>query len=129
MPSRPKKPSKPSQPTRAARSRRPRDPLASPEFTALRAIHRSLSEGDLPPGAERSPAEDARITAFFALQELLRILDDFAHACMSGERCHLIAEDKGTEKDKDRVTVELRIEPEVPAGGAPAPAPSRKPRP
>lgn len=87
--------------------RRPVDPLTSPEFAALRAVHWSLSQGGLPAVAERTAADEARIAAFFAIQELLHLLEDFHRACMRGDPCHLVVNDRG--RTRDRVIIEIQM--------------------
>jgi hypothetical protein len=85
----------------------PENPLTAPEFTALRAVAWSLSEDGLPPESEQTPADRARIVTFFVLHELLRILDEFAAACMRGDRCHLVVSDTG--RRRDLVVIDLRL--------------------
>jgi hypothetical protein len=92
------------------------NPLTAPEFTSLRAIHWSLAEGGLPPDAERTPADDARIAAFFTIQELLRILDEFRRACMRGDLCHLVMNDTGRRRDLVVIDIRLVYERDRPPG-------------
>lgn len=95
-------------------STRRRDLLSSPAFVALRAIGWSLADRGLPPAAEHTPAEQARIVTFFALQEILRLLEEFGHARLRGERCHLVV---GAHRaERSRVVIDLRIVPEAPDG-------------
>jgi hypothetical protein len=105
------KPPRPSHPSRSARRRYL---LGSPAFIALRAIRWSLADAGLPASAEHTPAEEARIVTFFALQEILRVLEEFSLARMRGERCHLVVHAHRAERS--RVVIDLRIEPESPDG-------------
>lgn len=105
------KPPRPSHPRSPARRR---DLLGSPAFIALRAIRWSLADGAMPPATEHTPAEEARIVTFFALQEILRLLEEFSRARMRGERCHLVI---GAHRaERSRVVIDLRIVPEPPEG-------------
>jgi hypothetical protein len=51
-------------------------------------MRRALGRGGLP--SRRSPADDARLMAFRALDELLRLLDEYQCRIDSGERCRLV---------------------------------------
>lgn len=83
------------------------DPLGFPELVSLCALSRLLSRGGLPPQALRSPADEARIAAFFTLQELLHILAEFRRAHDEGARCHLAVSENG--RSPGRITIEIAI--------------------
>lgn len=93
--------------SRPLRSRRNKDPLAAPEFATLRSIKRLLAEGGLPSQSSRTPMDEARITAFFTLQELLHILNEFRNAHLRGTRCRLAVSENG--RSPGRVTIEIAI--------------------
>ena len=59
--------------------------------------------------------DEARITAFFTLQELLHILNEFRNAHLRGARCRLAVSENG--RSPGRVTIEIAILQE----GAPPP--------
>ena len=71
------------------------NPLEAPEFSALRTLRRAFSRGGLPPLAKRTPDDESRIAAFFALQQLLHILDEFRRACARGESVRLVIGETG----------------------------------
>jgi hypothetical protein len=73
---------------RLANAQPPPNPLASPEFADLRALRRKLGRGGLP--SQRTPEDDARITAHAVLSELLRGLEDFRSRVQRGERVRLV---------------------------------------
>jgi len=89
------------------RSSETSDPLGSPEFSSLRTLRRLFSQGGLPPCSARSPADDARIAAFFTLQELLHVLGEFRKACSRGSRCRLAVSENG--RSPGKVTIEIAI--------------------
>lgn len=85
----------------------PPDPLGFPELASLQALRRVLSRGGLPPQSNRSPADEARIAAFFTLQELLHILTEFRNARAHGAPCHLAVSENG--RSPGRLTIEITI--------------------
>jgi hypothetical protein len=98
-------------------SPRNKDPLDAPEFATLRSLKRLLAHGGLPPQASRTPMDEARITAFFTLQELLHILHEFRNAHLRGARCRLAISENG--RSPGRVTIEIAVvEDGSPAPGA-----------
>jgi hypothetical protein len=86
----------------------PASPIAAPEFATLRDVRRALARGGLPPHDARSPADQARIAAFRALEELLFLLDDYQRRVQRGERCRLVERDHG--RTPGRLVFELSIE-------------------
>jgi|HubBroStandDraft_6_1064221.scaffolds.fasta_scaffold153480_2 hypothetical protein len=89
-------------------ARMPASPIAAPEFAMLRDVRRALVRGRLPPRDARSPADQARIAAFRALEELLHVLDDYRRRVQCGERCRLVERDHG--RTPGRLMFELSIE-------------------
>jgi hypothetical protein len=84
----------------------PADPTRAPEFTTLRELRRTLSRGGLP--AQRTPEDEARLAAFAAVKELLRVVDEFRIRVRAGEDVHLrVLEHKST---PERMKVEIAIE-------------------
>jgi hypothetical protein len=83
------------------------DPLGFPELASLQHLRRLLSRGGLPPQSRRSPADEARIAAFFTLQELVHILTEFRKARLRGEECHLAVSENG--RSTGRITIEITI--------------------
>jgi len=51
--------------------------------------------------------DEARITAFFTLQELLHILNEFRNAHLRGSRCRLAVSENG--RSPGRVTIEIAL--------------------
>lgn len=86
------------------------DPLGFSELTSLQTLRRLLARGGLPPQPRRSPADDARIAAFFTLQELLHILTEFRRAHLRGAHCRLVVSENG--RSPGRITLEIAIVPE-----------------
>ncbi|MFO0589891.1 MAG: hypothetical protein U0441_20285 [Polyangiaceae bacterium] len=82
------------------------DPSATPEFAALRELRQRLSRGGLP--AERTPTDDARLTAFMTIKELLRIVDVFRRCLQQGEALRLRHIEH--ESSSQRVLIEIVIE-------------------
>lgn len=93
--------------SKTVRSSEFNDPLDSPEFSSLRALRWLFSRGGLPPCSARSPADDARIAAFFTLQELLYVLGEFRKAYLRGSRCRLAVSENG--RSPGKVTIEIAI--------------------
>jgi hypothetical protein len=83
------------------------NPLEAPEFSALRTLRRAFSRGGLPPLLERTPDDEARIAAFFALQQLLLILDEFRRACARGESVHLEIDESGMSPTRLLMTIAI----------------------
>lgn len=86
---------------------RGKDPLDSQEFATLRTLKRLLAHGGLPPQSCRTPADEARIAAFFTLQELLHILNEFRNAHLRGARCRLAVSENGRSPGKVTIDIEL----------------------
>ena len=82
------------------------DPSATPEFAALRELRQRFSRGGLP--AERAPTDDARLTAFTTIKELLRIVDVFRRRIQQGEAVRLRQVEH--ESSNGRVLIEIVIE-------------------
>jgi len=87
--------------------RPPPDPLASRGFAFLRAVAWSLAQRGLTPASARTPADEARIATFFALGELLRLLEAFRGACVRGEPARLTVAIR--RRSRRHVTVEIEI--------------------
>lgn len=68
----------------------------------------SLAERGLTPTSARTPADEARIAAFFALGELLRLLEAFRGACLRGEPARLAVVIR--RRSRRHVTVEIEIQ-------------------
>lgn len=98
---------------RTRRLWRNKDPLDAPELATLRALKRLLASGGLPPQSSRTPADEARIAAFFAVQELLHILDEFRNAHLRGARCRLVVSENG--RSPGKVTIEIALVEDPPA--------------
>ncbi len=96
-------------PTSAPPPRPPEDPLEAPEFTTLRELRRLLSIGGLP--AERTPEAHARIAAFYALTELLRLLDEYRRRIRCGQRCRLVVHEQTSEAGRLALHVTIEAEP------------------
>ena len=82
------------------------DPSATPEFAALRELRQRLSRGGLP--SQRTPTDDARLTAFMTIKELLRIVDVFRRRIQQGEALRLRHIEH--ESSSARVFIEIVIE-------------------
>jgi hypothetical protein len=85
-----------------------RNVLDSPEFETLRTLRRSFARGGLPPVAERSPEDDARIATFSTLAELLRVLREFRDRVARGEAVRLEVRELITEPSRMRVELVIR---------------------
>lgn len=83
------------------------DPPGFPDLVSLYTLSRLLSRGGLPPRSRCSPADEARIAAFFTLQELLHILTEFQRAHLRGADCHLEVSENG--RSPGRITIEVAI--------------------
>jgi hypothetical protein len=94
------------------------DPLGSQEFATLRTLKRLLARGGLPPQSCRTPADEARIAAFFTLQELLYILNEFRNAHLRGARCRLAVSENGRSAGKITIEIALLEEEDRPHDGA-----------
>ena len=84
------------------------NPLASEHFRMLRELRFELGRDGLPPDDRRTPADDARISAFFLLQELNHILDQFRRAVEEGKPSRLVVREHG--RQLGRVVIEIAIE-------------------
>lgn len=103
------------QPVRAAAVPRPfvRNVLAAAEFTTLRTLRGLFARGGLPPPAERSAEDDARIAVFTALDGLVRVLDAFRNRVAHGEAVRLAVREQASAPGVLRV--EVVIEPRAPS--------------
>src|SRR5262249_48438998 len=88
-----------------------RNVLDSPEFETLRTLRRRLAHGGLPPVAERSPEDDARIATFATLVCLLRVLREFRDRVARGEAVRLELREQTTEPGRMRVEIVIRAGP------------------
>ncbi len=61
------------------------DPLDAPEYDTLRALRRAFARGGVSPRVARTPADDARIAASLAIEQLLGVLEAYRKACLRGE--------------------------------------------
>lgn len=83
------------------------DPTRSVDFEFLRLLRKRFSRGGLP--AERTPEDYARLATFAVLQELLRLLGEFARRVQRGEALRLdVVEQPST---PGRMLVEVVIVP------------------
>lgn len=81
--------------------------LTAPEFSALRALRRALARGGLPPVSRRRPHDEARIAAFFTVQQLLHILEEFRKACARGEAVRLAVSETGMSPTRVHMTIAI----------------------
>jgi len=82
--------------------------LAIPELKTLRELRRTLAYGGIPAADKRTPEDDARIAAFRAIEELLRLLDEYRRRVERGEHCRLVEREHPLEPG--RLLLELAIE-------------------
>ena len=87
---------------------RAQNPLAAESFRALRELRTEFGRGGLPPLDRRTPEDDARIVAFFVLNETTHIFDQFRRAVEQGKRCRLVVNEHGRQLGK--VVIEITIE-------------------
>jgi hypothetical protein len=83
--------------------------LVVPEYRAMCELRTALSRGVLPRWDRRAAHDWARLAAFHAIAELLRILDEFKRRIERGERCRLVHREKPQEPG--RMQIEIVIEP------------------
>ena len=83
--------------------------LALPELDALRELRRALARGGLPSRGRRSAADEARLVAFRAVDELVCFLDAYERRVALGEPCRLIEREHA--REPGRLTLEIEIEP------------------
>jgi hypothetical protein len=88
--------------------------LLLPEHKALRELRTALSRGVLPRPAMRTAHDWARLAAFTAIVELLRVLDEFKRRVESGERCRLIALEQPCERGRVRIEIVIEALPTAP---------------
>jgi len=88
----------------------PPDPLAGEDFRTLRELRDAFGRGGLPASSDRTATEEARITVFFVLQELLHLLGQYRRAVERGERPRLVVSEHGRQLRK--IVLEVRIEAE-----------------
>jgi hypothetical protein len=81
------------------------NPLEAPELGTLRRLCRAFSRGGLPPLTKRTPDDEARIAAFFALQQLLHILEEFRKACARNECVRLVIHETGMSPTRVLMTI------------------------
>lgn len=93
------------------------DPLTGRWFNDLRLLVRLVGVGGLPPRDRRTPADEARIAVFYALQELIHLLEIFGRLTTNGERVRLNVREHG--REPHRVVIELWIEDETRTEPAP----------
>lgn len=82
------------------------DPTASPEFDTLRALRRKLGSGGLP--TLRTPEDDARISTFRVLRELLDLLAEFTRRVRRGDRVRLVSREQPS--TPGRMVIDIIIE-------------------
>jgi hypothetical protein len=83
------------------------NPLEAPAFSTLRLLRRAFSSGGLPPLSIRTPEDEARIAAFFGLQQLMYILEEFRKACARGEPVRLAVDERA--QSPNRIVVDIAI--------------------
>jgi hypothetical protein len=83
------------------------NPLEAPEFHTLRMLRRAFSRGGLPPLSMRTPEDEARIAAFFALQQMMYILEEFRKACARHEPVRLVVAEHG--QSPNHIVLEIAI--------------------
>jgi hypothetical protein len=88
------------------------NPLEAPELSTLQLLRRSFSSEGFPPPSMRTPEDEARIAAFFALYQLMYLLEEFRRACAGGKRVRLVVNERG--QSRSRIVVEIAI---LDAGG------------
>lgn len=88
------------------------DPLAAPEFASLRQVRRALSKGGLP--STPTPADAARLSMFYVLQEALRFMEDFRSRVRRGERVHLRTVEQ--KSSPGRLVIILEVDPPAQEG-------------
>lgn len=86
----------------------PPDPIAGEDFRTLRELRDAFALGGLPQQGERTATDEARIAAFFVLQELLHLLVQFRRAVEQGKLPRLVVSEHG--RQLGRVVIEIRIE-------------------
>lgn len=79
-----------------------------PEIKALRELRFALARGGLPASDKRTPEDSARIAAFRALEELLRLLDHYRRRVEQGDRCRLV--EREHPREPGRLVIEMVIE-------------------
>ena len=88
-----------------------RNVLGTPDFEALRELRRRFARGGLPAAAERSPEDDARITAYRTISELLRVLEDFRARVARGEAVRLVMPEQTSERGRMRIEIAIEERP------------------
>jgi hypothetical protein len=83
-------------------------PIALPEIVRLREVRRAVAVGGITPVALRTPEDNARITTFRALAELLQLLDQYRRRVERGEKVRLVEREHVHEEG--RMLVEFTIE-------------------
>ena len=81
------------------------DPLSAPEFATLRDVRRSLSKGGLP--ATRTPADEARLSAFYVVQETLRFMEEFRARVRRGESVRIRAIEQKSVSGRLAIVLEI----------------------
>jgi len=82
--------------------------LVIPELKTLRELRRTLAYGGIPSADKRTPEDDARIAAFRAVEELLRLVDEYRRRVERGEHCRIVEREHPHEPG--RLLIELAIE-------------------
>jgi hypothetical protein len=93
------------------------DPIAGRWFHDLCLLRRLVGVGGLPQRDTRTPGDEARIAVFYAVQELIRLLEIFGRLTTNGERARLNVREHG--REPRRATIELWIEDETHTEQAP----------
>lgn len=83
------------------------NPLEAPELSTLQLLRGAFASGGFPPPSMRTPEDEARIAAFFALHQLLQLLEEFRKACARGERVRLAVAERG--QSPSRIVVDIAI--------------------
>jgi hypothetical protein len=81
----------------------------APEFRALRELRDAFGRGGLPPAAERTPEESARLAVYCTLKELLHLVAQFQRRAGQDEHVDLVVRERG--RELGRVVFEIAIEP------------------
>jgi hypothetical protein len=82
--------------------------LVIPEWETLRELRHVLARGGLPLPHKRTAADSARIAAFRALTELLRLFEELRRRVEAGEHCYIV--EREHDREHGRLVLELVIE-------------------
>jgi hypothetical protein len=75
----------------------------------LRTMRRELVEGGFPPTSKRAPDDWLRFAAFAAINDLLRILNEYRRRTLRGDKCFIF--ERKHQQKLGHLTLELSVEP------------------